>query len=128
MHDFFNGSINNFMGADFTMNQPSVNILESENGFRLELAAPGLEKENFEVNVEKDQLTITATVEKTETQNDGKYTRREFNFGSFTRTFRLPETVDVTQITGNYEHGILKVNLPKLAEKAADQPRSIEIG
>ncbi|MDF1867592.1 MAG: Hsp20/alpha crystallin family protein [Saprospiraceae bacterium] len=112
---------------------PAVNIKESDEGFNLELAAPGLGKEDFKLELENDILTISAekkvekeTAEENENKTE-KYTRREFSFQSFKRTFTLPETVDISNINANYENGVLLVNLPKKEEAKPQPARLIEI-
>ncbi|MBI1228396.1 MAG: Hsp20 family protein [Bacteroidetes bacterium] len=128
---------NEFFNSDFpvsfrngsTQKSPAVNVVESANGYRLEVAAPGLAKEDFEVKVDKDQLTISA--KKTETKsedNSEKYTRKEFSFFEFKRNFHLPETVDTTNIKANYENGVLHVTLEKKPEAKPQPARVIEIG
>ena len=112
---------------------PAVNIKESDEGFNLELAAPGLGKEDFKLELENDILTISAEkkvekeiAEENENKTE-KYTRREFSFQSFKRTFTLPETVDISNINANYENGVLLVNLPKKEEAKPQPARLIEI-
>jgi len=78
--DFFNTSIADFVGSDFVTSLPSVNIVESADNFKVELAAPGLEKTDFDINIEKNQLTISAKQEKKEEVTEDKFTRREFNY------------------------------------------------
>lgn len=103
---------------------PAVNVLETEESFQIELAAPGLKKEDFKVNIHENTLTIST--EKT-TEATGKYTRREFNFSTFKRSFTLPKTVDSEQIVATYTDGILGLVLPKKEEAKPKEPRSIEI-
>jgi HSP20 family protein len=125
--DFFNRTIGDFVGFDLAISQPSVNVIETADNFKLEVAAPGLEKGDFEVNVEGDYLSISAKKEHKEEVKEGKYTRREFNFTSFNRSFRLPETVSGEKISANYENGVLNVILPKKAEAKTEPTRVIEI-
>lgn len=117
----------------------SVNIAESDTAFDIEVAFPGLKKEDFNISIEKDILSIAAEIktqtgetneetEATTTTNTRKYVRREFSYNSFKRSFYLPETVNANAISAKYESGILLVNLPKLEEKVADPKRTIEIG
>ena len=125
--DLFNLTISDFVGSDFFLSSPAVNVVEAPDSFRIELAAPGLQKDNFELKIEKDQLVITAKQETEENTTEEKVTRREFNYSSFKRSFRLPKTVNTTAINATYENGILLVSLPK-KEEAKDQPaRQIEI-
>jgi HSP20 family protein len=94
---------------------PSVNIFENDALFKLEVAAPGLSKEDFKINVEDKVLTVSAEKkEVTETKGGEKTLRREFGFSNFRRTFTLPENVNVADIKAVYENGILNVHLPKV--------------
>jgi len=119
--DFFNTSIADFVGSDFVTSLPSVNIIESADDFKIELAAPGLDKEDFDINLEKKQLTISAKKENKETASEDTFTRREFNYASFSRSFRLTEKVDTTDIKAQYVNGVLEVTVPK-KEEAKEQP------
>ena len=96
---------------------PSVNVAENAAEFRLEVAAPGLAKEDFKINVEDVTLTISADKKAAEAKEGEKYIRREFGYSTFKRTFTLPETVDVTSIKAAYENGILVLSLPKVEVK-----------
>jgi len=109
---------------------PSVNIKETETSFELELAAPGLEKKNFKLELKEDKLTISSVSETTneEKNESDSYSRREFNYHSFSRSFVLPEKlVDKDTITASYENGILKVNVPKKEKTTTNQNREIQI-
>ena len=112
-------SLNNYE----TFSNPAVNIIENLSNFVIELAAPGLHKENFSIEVEEDTLKIAykevKESQEQEQKNDNavQYKRREFNFGSFEKSFKLPENVKVEDILANYEDGVLKVTLPKMEEK-----------
>ena len=119
----WNGGIQNF-----NANLPAVNIKETETDFKLEFYAPGLNKEDF--NIEIDQKTLSISSEKqTENEvNNEKYSRREFSFASFKRSFNLPETVNFDNIDANYLNGVLHVNLPKTEEALPKPKRMIEIG
>jgi HSP20 family protein len=105
---------------------PAVNIVESEVGFRLEVAAPGLQKENFKLNLENNLLTVSATIEAKTEETTEKHTHQEFCFGSFSRSFTLPNSIDGEQINATYNDGILKIALPK-KEEAKKYPRAIEV-
>jgi len=107
---------------------PPVNIKETENAFMVELMAPGLKKEDFNIEVDNDLLTISSEIksEKTE-QEEGKYTRREFSFTSFRRSFALPETVKEEDINASYQNGILAIMLPKKEEALPKAKRLVEI-
>lgn len=106
--------------------RPAVNIKENETGYSLELAAPGFEKEDFKIDLDHDLLSISVEKEnKTEEEKDG-YTRREFNYSSFKRSFTLPESVDREKIQASYTNGILSVALPK-KEQELKLKRAISI-
>jgi HSP20 family protein len=89
---------------------PKTNIIEKEDNFLLELAVPGMKKDDFRINLEKELLTISSETEKKET--DDRYTMQEFETGAFSRSFIVPKTVDTDAIKADYEHGILTVTLP----------------
>ncbi len=107
--------------------KPAVNIKEKEAEFGIELVAPGFSKEDFKIEMNEDMLTISAE-HKSETKNDTeRYSLREYVQSTFERSFRLPENkIDVNNITGKYEDGILKIQLPKKAEQKA-QKKLIEV-
>lgn len=96
--------------------QPAVNIVETENGFTLEVAAPGFNKEDFNIKVEKNLLTISGKKETKQEENSPVYRRREFAFTQFERSFRLPETIDTDSVNAALNNGILKVDLAKKPE------------
>ncbi len=124
---FFNGSIADFVGSDFVNNQPSVNILESDKDFKIELAAPGLEKKDFQLKVEEDQLKIAFEKKTKEATEDKKFTRREFSYSSFERTFNLNDEVDKNNISASYENGILNITIAKKEIDEKEIKRTIEI-
>lgn len=107
---------------------PPVNVKESETAFNLEVVAPGFKKENFNIEVDNDLLTISseAKAESIE-KEEGKFTRREFRAASFKRSFKLPENVKAEEINASYTDGILHVSLPKKEEALPQTKRSIEI-
>ena len=111
--NFFNGNIGDFVGSDFFLTTPSTNIREDANGFYLELAAPGLSKEAFQLQLDQDLLTIEVVNADSEKVNNKKFLRREFNYSAFKRTFTLPDTVNAEKIDASYDKGVLLVNLPK---------------
>ena len=95
---------------------PAVNISESENQFEVELAVPGLKKEDFKINLEKDVLSVSAD-KKTETVDENKkFSKREYSYNSFTRSFTLPESADHSKIEADYTDGILKLTIAKKEE------------
>lgn len=126
VNDFFNRDIGHFLGHDDARrNMPGVNIVERKDRFDLELLAPGFNKEDIKVRVEDDLLTISAEHRSDDLKEDERYTRREFNYGAFERSFRLPETADLENITAGHDNGVLRISIPKVA---ADKPKAREIG
>lgn len=111
--DFFDRSIADFVGTDTMMSQPAVNIVETNDDFRVEVAAPGFEKKDFSLNVEDNYLTVSAERKMSEENAEERFTRREFRFESFRRSFKLPETVNQESVSAVYKDGILQVTLPK---------------
>jgi len=94
-------------------NVPAVNILENENAYSLELAVPGLQKEDIDINLDQQHLSISGHKKAESERKEEHYTRREFSYESFNRAFVLPDSVDADQIEANYQDGLLKVILPK---------------
>jgi len=112
----------------FSKKLPAVNILETKDNFQIELSAPGLSKEDIQIDLEKDILKISG--KKITEKKDGeekKYTLREFNFSDFTRSFTLPETIDNQAISAKFENGILILTLAKKEEAKPVPPRTIAI-
>jgi HSP20 family protein len=117
-----------FGGVDnFKDSVPAANVKETESEFVLELAIPGRKKEDFNVEIDNDILTISSEVKSEENKEDEGYTRREFTFSSFKRVFSLPETISLEKINATYEDGILKFVLPKKEEALPKPKRLIEI-
>jgi HSP20 family protein len=106
---------------------PPVNIRETDMTFEVELSAPGKAKENFNIELDNDMLTISSEQKSENTSEDGKFTRREFSHSSFRRSFTLPETVKEDEIKASYENGILKITLPKREEALPKPKRMIDI-
>ena len=115
--NLFTSTLADVMGTDFTISSPSVNVVEHDNHFTMELAAPGLEKKDFNIQIESDYLVISAEkkMEKEDTSNS-KFTRREFNYSSFKRSFQLDDNINLEGIAATYDNGVLKITLPKKEE------------
>lgn len=116
LDDFFNHSIADFIGSDNLINQPAVNISETNTSYELEVAAPGFEKQDFTLHVENDYLTIGAQRENKQEETGERFTRREFRYDGFKRSFKLPLTVNQDKVSAVYNNGILQVTLPKKEE------------
>ena len=108
-------------------NVPAVNIKENEKDFELELAVPGRKKEDFQIEINEDVLTISTESKTEENVEEDNYTRREFAYSSFKRAFTLPETIDEDNIKAKYDNGILKFTLPKKAETLPKPKRMIPL-
>ena len=125
--DFFKDEFPVSFRNGVTQKSPAVNIAETDNSFRIEVAAPGLKKNDFTIKVDQDVLTISAKREaKTEDKGD-RYTRREFSYFEFTRNFHLPETINAEEIDAKYEDGVLNVILAKKEEAKPAPIKTIEI-
>jgi HSP20 family protein len=125
--DFFT---NDFLLKDTSLaTVPAVNIREDENGFAVELAAPGKEKSDFKINLDNNVLSISSESKQENEEKDekGRYTRREFSYSSFQRSFVLPNSVDGEKISASYENGVLHINIPKKEEAKKKPNRTIEI-
>lgn len=108
---------------------PAVNIRETNDAYELEVAAPGMTKQDFKVKLDNNLLEISAEKEhKEEQEENGNYSRREFNYQSFVRTFNLPERlVQGEKISARYHDGILHITVPKTEEAKVKPPKQIEI-
>lgn len=108
---------------------PAVNIEEKEDKYSLELAAPGKSKKDFNIELDNDLLTISSEIRE-ENKTDDKerqFTRREFSYESFKRSFTLPDTIDTAKIKANYKNGILILDMPKREEAKTQPKRMIDI-
>lgn len=113
-----------FLNDRIVVRVPAVNISESKDHYHIELAAPGLKKQDFKIGVDDNQLNIS--VEQQTESNDRKYNKREYSYSSFVRSFMLPELADHANIDAAYEDGILKINVAK-KEEAKSVSRQIEL-
>jgi HSP20 family protein len=110
----------------FATRTPAVNIAETENEFEVELAAPGLNKEDFKINLEKNVLSVSAEKKTETTDENKKFSKREYSYNSFSRSFTLPQSADHTKIEADYTAGILKLIIAK-KEEAKFQSREIAV-
>lgn len=123
--DFFFGE--EFKPRSHRSSFPSVNIKDEEKAFTLEFAVPGYSKDELSINVENDLLTISSERKNEEEVNEEGYTRKEFSFSSFSRSFTLPESVDIDNIDAKTQDGVLFVTLPKKDELLKDKVKKIAI-
>ena len=127
------GIFNDFFGNEWMeeSTSPAINIIENDKEYKVELAAPGLTKEDFNVRVtEENQLVVTMEKkqEQKDEQQDGRYLRREFSYSKYQQTLLLPDNVEQDKITASVQHGVLNILIPKVAPEAEKpQERSIEI-
>ena len=128
--------LDGFLGGDFLRpgfqdkvsgTVPAVNVAETATGFRIEVAAPGLEKSDFKIALDKDILSIKVEKVQSEEQVEDKFVRREFNYSTFERSFQLPKTIDQEKIDAKYEGGVLHLSLPKREEALEKPTREISI-
>ena len=128
---FFNNELegwnrNNFSDTNTTL--PSVNIKENVDAFKVEVAAPGFEKSDFNIELNNDVLTISSEKQiNNEVKEDERVTKQEFSYQSFSRSFTLPELVEDDKITAQYEKGILSITIPKKEEAKPKPIKQIEI-
>lgn len=132
---FYNPAFNGFLRdvlrdepsvSPAATSNPSINVLETAEHFKIEVAAPGFDKSDFNVSTEKNVLTLAAKKEGNNEPN-GTLRRKEFSYSAFERTFRLPDTIDAAAIEASYVNGILTVTLPKRDEAKEKPAKKIEI-
>ncbi len=109
----------------FTM--PAVNIVETKEAFKVSMAAPGLKKEDFKVEVEDNLITISSEKEEKKEEKEKKYSRKEYNYSAFSRCFTLPKDVNKEKIVATYENGILNLELPKVAGTKVSSTKEIAV-
>jgi len=95
---------------------PSVNITENKDQYNVSLAVPGMKKDDFKIDVEGNILTISCEKDETKEENEKRYTRKEYSYSSFSRSFTLPDEVNREKIDARYEEGLLKISLPRKEE------------
>ena len=122
--DLFSGFFNN---EENSFSIPAVNIKESGNEFIIEVAAPGLNKKDFSIDLDGNVLTISSEKKSENKKKDEKFTRREFNYSYFKRSFTLPESVEAAKIKAKHNDGILNITIPKKEEAKEKPPKKIEI-
>ncbi|WP_062059623.1 Hsp20/alpha crystallin family protein [Aquimarina longa] len=124
-NDWLGGSAST---AKVGFNTPAVNVKESDDSYIIELAAPGLSKEDFTIELNNENLTISSkTTSKTEDTETEKYTKKEFEYSTFQRSFTIPDTINGNEIEASYTNGVLEVKLPKKEEAKPQPKRLIEI-
>ena len=126
-YDFFD----NELMAKANATAPAINVIETDKAYKLELAAPGMTKEDFSVRIDEENnlvISMEKKAENKEEKKDGRYLRREFSYSKFQQTMILPENVDKDHISAQVENGVLNIELPKLSEEEVKKPdRTIEV-
>ena len=112
--------------SGWNQNVAKVNISETEESYHVELAAPGMKRDDFKIEIEGDLLSISAETKTENTETDKKYNRKEWSYSSFKRSFTLPENVDEESIKAGYTDGILTIDIPK-SEKENKGVKTINI-
>lgn len=128
-------AFNDFFDTDWMVRAnataPSINVLEDDKAFTVEVAAPGMTKEDFNINLDDDGDLVINMQKKTETSNEAekgrKYLRREFSYSRFTQSLALPENIDRNAIQAGVKDGILSISLPKMKEEEKKLNRVIEV-
>jgi HSP20 family protein len=126
-NDIFESFFNDSFVADRMITRvPAVNIGETTEEYHVELAAPGLKKQDFKISTERNMLTVAVEQRNENADNNKKYNKREFSYTSFVRSFTLPETADESRIEATYTDGVLRISIAK-KEEAKSVSRQIEI-
>jgi HSP20 family protein len=135
-HSYLPSFADEFFGKDFLSNfienqngfsMPAVNVTETKDNFRIEVAAPGLNKEDFKIDLHNNLLTISSEKEEKNEENGEKIMRREFSYSSFKRTFSLPDLVESEKVTASHKNGVLYIEIPKREEAKEKPARQITI-
>ena len=127
----FNDFFENEWLAKTGVTAPAINVIENDKDYKVEIVAPGMTKDDFNVRIDEDNNLVISMEKKTENKEekkDGRYLRREFSYSKFQQTMILPDNVDKEKIAASVEHGVLYIELPKLSEEEVKKPnRQIEI-
>ncbi len=127
VNDIFESIFNDSFFSDRMMSRvPAVNVSETADQYLIEMAAPGLSKEEFKINLERNMLTVSAEQQKQSEDSGKRYNKREFSYTSFVRSFALPDSADDANINAEYRDGILHISVAK-KEEAKLVSRQIEI-
>ncbi len=126
LDDFFSGEVSPFVKPKM-LTVPPVNVFENSVAYRIEMAIPGLAKENVKINLENDVLTIFAEKQEEEVEQVENCTKKEFHYETFSRSFALPEAADVEKIKAETENGVLKITISKKEQKVEKNAKEIKI-
>ena len=126
-NNVFDSLFSDALNKNYSINKaPGVNILESEQDYAIELAAPGLEKADFQINLKKDTLSVWAEKKASENAAEKKYNKKEFDYSSFARSFILPESIDSEKISAEYLNGVLTITIGKKVA-VAEENKAISV-
>jgi HSP20 family protein len=128
--DLFDGDrlfTNGWTDKELKRSLPAVNIKENKNEFNIEFASPGFAKKDFKIDLDENVLTVSAEKEKEKNEETDSFTRKEFSYNSFSRSFTLPQTVNVDKIDAKYNDGILKLSIPKKTETKLLPKKEIKV-
>ncbi|MFZ4741367.1 MAG: Hsp20/alpha crystallin family protein [Bacteroidales bacterium] len=135
-HSYLPSFADEFFGKDFLStlvenqcgySMPAVNVIETKDSFRIEVAAPGLNKEDFKIDIHNNLLTISSEKEEKNEENHEKIMRREFSYCSFKRAFSLPDLIEYDKIAASHTNGVLNIEIPKREEAKEKPARQISI-
>jgi HSP20 family protein len=135
-HSYLPSFADDFFGKDFLSNlvenqcgfsMPAVNVIETKDNFRIEVAAPGLSKDDFKIDIHNNLLTISSEKEENNEENNEKIMRREFSYCSFKRAFSLPNLVEHDKIVASHKNGVLYIEIPKREEAKEKPARQIKV-
>ncbi|MCD4792600.1 MAG: Hsp20/alpha crystallin family protein [Bacteroidales bacterium] len=127
LEDFFSGEVFNPLIKSRVSSVPMVNVFENDNSFRIEVAVPGMNKEDIKINIDNDIIKISAELESELENENEKCTKREYSYNSFSRSFTLPESADTEKIDAKSVDGVLKITIKKKQEDIVKPPRKIDI-
>jgi HSP20 family protein len=127
LEDIFSTADTNAARRTSSSTLPAVNIADNDESFVIEFAVPGLKKEDFKVNLDNNVLTVSSEREESNEEKETNYTRREFNYTAFQRSFTLPDSANGDKISAEYKDGVLKIEIPKKEEAKVKPVREISI-
>lgn len=126
---FFNDFFDNDWMEKANATAPAINVFETEKEYRVELAAPGMTKDDFNVHIDEDNNLVITMEKKNESKDEdkkeGRYLRREFSYSKFQQTMILPDDVDKEQIAAHVENGVLNIELPKFTEQEKAKSKKV---
>jgi len=125
LDEIFNTNFSEIVGAQHIVKRPAVNIINEDDKYLIEVAAPGLSKKDFKVDMEHDKLIISTDITRDEKD---QYTKQEYNYDTFSRSFRLSKDVDKSSIKATYKNGILSISMGKLSQEEVNAKTTIAVG